>query len=365
MSLFRPDVDRLAGYVPGQQPQEPGWVKLNTNENPYPPSPQVVAAIEAAARGRLNIYPDPLARKFCEEAAAVFHVEPDWILPANGSDENLTILTRSFVDSADFIAYPYPSYVLYETLAEIQGAGCERMLLNPDWSWDMETARPIVERAKLVFVPNPNSPSGNRWSDEEILSLVPPRGVLVLDEAYGDFCDKPHRAELLHATDPAAKRIIITRTLSKSYSLAGVRFGLAIAHPELILGMRKVKDSYNCDTLSLAAATAALADQTWMQSNVAKIRQTRARMTEELRNLGFQVVDSQANFVWATHSAIPHAEIFEELKKQKILIRYMNFPHVPEQPGRANDGLRITIGTDEEADACLKSLANIVSVLKT
>ena len=365
MSLFRPDVDRLAGYVPGQQPQEAGWVKLNTNENPYPPSPQVVAAIEAAARGRLNVYPDPLARKFCEQAAELFNVEPDWILPANGSDENLTILTRSFVDAADLIAYPYPSYVLYETLAEIQGAKCERMLLNPDWSWDGKTARPIVERAKLVFVPNPNSPSGNRWSDEDILSLVPPRGVLVLDEAYGDFCDRPHRAELLHSDHPAARRLIITRTLSKSYSLAGVRFGFAIAHPELILGMRKVKDSYNCDTLSLAAASAALADQAWVQTNVAKIRQTRSRMTAELRNLGLLVTASQANFVWATHPAIPHREIFEELKKQKILIRYMKFPHVPDLPGRPKDGLRITIGTDQEADICLKHLANIVSALQT
>jgi histidinol-phosphate aminotransferase len=365
MSVFRPDVDRLAGYVPGQQPQEPGWVKLNTNENPYPPSPQVVAAIEAAARGRLNIYPDPLARAFREQAAGLFDLEPDWILPANGSDENLTLITRSFVDPHELVAYPYPSYVLYETLAEIQGSRCERMLLRPDWSWDMDAARRVVERAKLVFVPNPNSPSGNRWSDAEILSLVPPQGVLVLDEAYGDFCDHPHRGELFCSNHEAAKRIIITRTFSKSYSLAGVRFGFAMAHPDLIAGMRKVKDSYNCDTLSLAAAGAALSDQAWMLANVAKIRQTRGRLTEELRNLGFDVVESQANFVWATHSAIPHVEIFEELKKQKVLIRYMNFPHVPKESGRQQDGLRITVGTDDETDTCLKHLGNIVMALKT
>ncbi len=171
MNLFRPNIERMTGYLPGQQPQEPGWVKLNTNENPYPPSPEVILAIETAARGRLNIYPDPLARKFCEQAAELFHLEPDWILPANGSDENLTILTRSFVDPDELVAYPYPSYVLYETLAEIQGAKCERMILNPDWSWNMETARQVVERAKLVFVPNPNSPSGNRWNEDEIFSL--------------------------------------------------------------------------------------------------------------------------------------------------------------------------------------------------
>jgi histidinol-phosphate aminotransferase len=365
MSVFRPDIDRLAGYTPGQQPQEPGWVKLNTNENPYPPSPEVVAAIEAAARGRLNIYPDPLARKFREQAAAAFQLEPDWILPANGSDENLTIITRSFADPHELVAYPYPSYVLYETLAEIQGAKCERMLLAADWSWDMVAAQKVTERAKLVFIPNPNSPSGNRWTDEEILSLVPPNGVLVLDEAYGDFCDQPHRAEILRSGHETAKRIIITRTLSKSYSLAGLRFGFAMADPDLIAGMRKVKDSYNCDTLSQAAAAAALKDQSWMLANVAKIRQTRGRLTEELRGLGFNVIDSQANFVWATHGSIPHSEIFEELKKHKVLVRYMNFPHVPAKAGRRQDGLRITVGTDAEIEICLKHLGNIVLALRT
>lgn len=360
MSLFRPNIERMTGYVPGQQPQEPGWVKLNTNENPYPPSPEVILAIETAARGRLNIYPDPLARKFCEQAAELFGLEADWILPANGSDENLTLLTRSFVDPEELVAYPYPSYVLYETLAEIQGAKCERMLLNPDWSWDRNVARPIIERAKLVFVPNPNSPSGNRWSDDDILALVPPKGILVLDEAYGDFCDSPHRAEILKSGEEAAKRIIITRTLSKSYSLAGLRFGYAMAHPDLIRGMRKVKDSYNCDTLSLAGAAAALKDQAWMQASTHRIKKTRAWMTEELRTLGFHVVESQTNFVWATHDSIPHAEIFEELKKHKVLVRYMKFPFVPKEPGRHEDGLRISVGTDQEAEICVGHLGNIV-----
>ncbi len=358
MSLFRPDVDRMTGYVPGQQPQEAGWVKLNTNENPYPPSPQVPQAIEAAVKGRLNIYPDPLARKFCELAAGLFNVEPDWILPANGSDENLTILARSFVDPGELIAYPYPSYVLYETLAEIQGAACERMPLNADWSWNQEAAREVTARAKLVFVPNPNSPSGTLWNHEEILSLVPPRGILVLDEAYGDFCDTPHKAELLRSDHEAARRIVITRTLSKSYSLAGVRFGFAIAHPDLIQGMRKVKDSYNCNTLSLAAATAAVSDQTWMQDNIQKIRRTRGRLAEALRGLGFHVEPSQANFVWATHETISHARIFEELQKQKVLIRLMKFPHAP----RLTEGLRITVGTEEETTTCLEHLAAIVKV---
>jgi len=358
MSLFRPAIDRIDGYTPGEQPQEPGWVKLNTNENPYPPSPQVVAAIRAAATGRLNMYPDPLATKFRQAAAPLFGVEPDWLLPANGSDENLTMLLRSFVDPGDLVAYPYPSYILYETLADIQGAAHERLILNPDWSWNFERCRSIVERAKLVLIPNPNSPSGNRWSDDDILALVPPRGLLVLDEAYGDFCDQPHHAELLQR--PGAERIIITRSFSKSYSLAGVRLGFAIARPELIHGMLKVKDSYNCDTLALTAGIAAVADQKWMRDNAQRVRATRRRLTAELSQLGFAVVPSQSNFVWSTHPEKPHKEIYEALKERKILVRFMRFPDVPSAPDGIVTGLRISIGTDAEIDTLLQALREIV-----
>ena len=351
MSLFRPDIERIDGYVPGEQPQESGWVKLNTNENPYSPSPRVVAAIQAAATGRLNVYPDPLATRFRQKAAELFGVDPEWILPANGSDENLTIIIRSFVDPREQIAYPYPSYVLYETLADIQGADCTRLLLNKDWSWNHAACRTVVERCKLVLVPNPNSPSGNRWSDEDILALVPPRGILVLDEAYGDFCDDPHRGQILH-TD-LGDQIVITRTLSKSYSLAGIRMGFSIAHPDLTRGMRKVKDSYNCNALSLAAGIAALDDQQWMQANVDRIRQTRARLTASLRELGFHVVDSQANFVWTTRAAGGHRELYEELKRRRILVRYMQFPGAKADAGEVFDGLRITVGTDTEIDQFL------------
>ena len=358
MSLFRPAIDRIEGYLPGEQPQEPGWVKLNTNENPYPPSPKVVEAIREAALGPLNLYPDPLATKFRAAAAPLFGVEPDWLLPANGSDENLTMLLRSFVDSDDLVAYPYPSYILYETLADIQGGRHERLVLNPDWSWNIETARPMIERAKLVLIPNPNSPSGNRWTDDAILSLVPPRGILVLDEAYGDFCDQPHRGELLRR--PGAERIIITRSFSKSYSLAGMRLGFAIARPELIHGMLKVKDSYNCDRLALAAGGAALEDQAWMEANAAKVRATRRHLTAELERLGFAVVPGQANFVWSTHASRPHHKIYDALKERKILVRYMKFPEVPWATEGIVTGLRISIGTDAEIDVLLNALREIV-----
>lgn len=358
MSLFRANIDRIAGYAPGEQPQDRGWIKLNTNENPYPPSPRVVEAITAAASGRLNLYPDPLATEFRKAAAEVFGLDPEWILPANGSDENLTILTRSFADEADTIVYPYPSYILYETLADLQGARHRRIVLNADWSWDLAAAREILKTAKLVFLPNPNSPSGNRWDDETIGQLIPPSGVLVLDEAYGDFADVPHRAELLKST--GSRQLVITRTFSKSYSLAGIRFGFAIAHPDLISGMRKVKDSYNCDTIALAAASAAMRDQTWMQGNAAKIRETRARLTRGLQSLGFRVVPSQANFVWSQHPSRSHRELYEGLKARKILVRFMVYRDVPWAPDQVLDGLRITVGTDAEIDALLTNLQEIV-----
>lgn len=356
MSLFRPAIDHIAGYTPGEQPQESGWIKLNTNENPYPPSPRVAEAVTAACAGKLNLYPDPLGSRYRQAAANLFGLDPDWILPGNGSDEVLTILTRSFAGEGEQIAFPYPSYILYETLADIQGARCERLLLNDDWSWDFARVRPIIEQSRLVFVPNPNSPSGNAWPLTDILQLVPPQGVLVLDEAYGDFRDVPHRAEILR--EQAGKQIVITRTFSKSYSLAGIRFGFAIAHPDLIRGLRKVKDSYNCDTLSLAAATAAIEDQDWMRENCQRIRATRARLTSELRTLGFQVVDSEANFVWSTHPSRSHRELYEALKARKILVRYMRFPGCPD--GTEVDGLRITIGTDAEIDQFLTVLRGIL-----
>ena len=357
MNLFRPDVQRIAAYIPGEQPQQPGWVKLNTNENPYPPSPHVVEAIEAAARGRLNIYPDPLARRFCLVAGEVLGVDPDWILPGNGSDECLTILMRSFVDPGELVCYPYPSYVLYETLAGIQGGRVRRLWLNEDFSWNLEAARPTLHECKLLLVPNPNSPSGNRWSDGEILDLLPRGGLLVLDEAYIDFADPPHGTEVLGAS--GGERIVMTRTLSKSYSLAGIRFGFAVAHPDLIRGMRKVKDSYNVNTLSLAAAIAAIQDQQWMRQNVERIRATRSRLTSALRDLGYRVIESYANFVWATHASRPHRSIYEALKAQRILVRYMLFPEGNAEGGEL-EGLRISVGTDEEIDHLLAAMRQIV-----
>jgi histidinol-phosphate aminotransferase len=360
-SIFRTAVDRMAGYAPGEQPQEGGWIKLNTNENPYPPSPKVVEAIRHAAEGRLNVYPDPHATGFRRAAAKLFNVDPDWILPANGSDENLTVITRSFCDAAETIAYPYPSYVLYESLAQIQGCNVVRLNLNSDWQWNSADAARLQQIVRVFYVPNPNSPTGNIWTAEQLGQLLPDRGVLVLDEAYGDFCQVPHRGELLR-DDRFKGRMIVTRTLSKSYSLAGIRFGFAIAHPDLISGMEKVKDSYNCDSVAIAAATAALEDQDWMLQNRAKILATRDRLSAALPEFGFTVQPSEANFVWTTHATAKHKELYEQLKLRKILIRYMQFPNaVP--GGGTLDGLRITIGTDSDIDRVLEIMPDIVKTV--
>ncbi|MEZ6125978.1 MAG: histidinol-phosphate transaminase [Planctomycetaceae bacterium] len=355
---FRTNIRQMAGYVPGEQPQETGWTKLNTNENPYPPSPKVVEAIRQAASGRLNVYPDPLARRFREAAAKVFDVSPDWILPANGSDENLTIVIRSFCDDNDVIAYPYPSYVLYESLAEIQRCQVTRLLLDDQFQWDAQDARGVADTAKLVFVPNPNSPTGNLWSADQLAQIVPNNGMLILDEAYADFADVPHRAQLLH-DDRFRQRMIITRTLSKSYSLAGLRFGFSIADPEITQGMHKVKDSYNCDAIAIAAATAAIEDQDWMLQNRARIIATRTRMAAELQTLGMQVFPSQANFVWTQHASERHRDIYEGLKSRKVLVRFMQFP----DPRRSTNGLRITVGTDAEVDRFLEAASEVLKDL--
>ncbi|MCR9200018.1 MAG: histidinol-phosphate transaminase [Planctomycetaceae bacterium] len=360
-NLFRQNVQDMAGYAPGEQPQGGDWVKLNTNENPYPPSPAVVDAIQQAATSRLNVYPDPLAMGFREAAAELFQVTPDWILPANGSDENLTILIRSFCEPGSQIVYPYPSYVLYETLAKIQDCRVERLLLDSDFQWEPQSAAAAAAKSAVAFVPNPNSPTGNRWTADQLAQLRPNDGVLVVDEAYGDFADTPHRGELLH-DERFAGRTILTRTLSKSYSLAGIRFGFSVAAPELTVGMQKVKDSYNCDAVAIAAATAALQDQQWMLENRQKIIATRTRLAAALEPLGFQVFPSEANFLWTQHSTGQHQTIYEKLKERHVLVRYMTFPGATAEASLA-DGIRITVGTDEQIDRFCEAVAEVVGEL--
>ena len=348
MSRFvRPNVRAMTGYTPGEQPGEDGVIKLNTNENPYPPSPRVRAALEEILRtDRLRKYPDPAGTAFRQTAARVLDVDPDGVLIGNGSDDILTILTRAFVPEGGLVVSPTPSYLLYQTLADIQGARFETVPYTPQWGLPRPWPRP---EADLTLVASPNSPTGTVVPLAELEALAGElRGPLIIDEAYVDFAD----SDAL----PLARRlpnVIVTRTLSKSYSLAGLRFGFGVAAPELVRELNKVKDSYNCDMLSLAGAAAALEDQEYLRQTRAKIIATRQRLTEALQALGFDVLPSQSNFVWARRSDRPVQPIFAELKRRRILVRYMNYPG-------HGDGLRVSVGSDVEIDRLLEELRTIV-----
>lgn len=347
--LFRPEIRQMQPYVPGEQPQGGKAIKLNTNENPYPPSPRVNAAIASAAVARLERYPDPLGTAFRVRAAEVLGVEPDWILCGNGSDDILTVLTRAFVGAADKLRLPYPSYILYRTLAQLQGAEFEEVRFQDDFTLGDDFTS-SDRKLRLAFLPNPNSPSGTMLPPLRIADMADQLECpLLVDEAYADFADS-NCIELVKQNP----RVMVSRTLSKSYALAGLRFGFLIAQPPIIAMLRKVKDSYNCDSLSLAAATAAIDDQAWLRDNRQKVIATRQRMTERLRELGFTVTPSQANFVWCTRQDRPVQPLYEALKRDQILVRYMNYPNW-------GDGLRISVGTDDQIDACLSLLASYLN----
>ncbi|MEX2139218.1 MAG: histidinol-phosphate transaminase [Pirellulales bacterium] len=346
--FIRPEIERIAGYIPGEQPRAGKFIKLNTNENPNPCSPAVQRAIGTAIKTGLQRYPDPMATAFRARTSELLGVPPDWILCGNGSDDILTIVTRAFVGEGDLLRLPYPSYILYKTLAHLQAAEAEEIHFRSDWTLGDDFAAPR-ERLKLAFLPNPNSPSG---------TMVPPARVrelavafpcpLLVDEAYVDFADT-NCVSLVRENE----KIMVSRSLSKSYALAGLRFGYIVAQPHVIEQLIKVKDSYNCDTLSIAGATAAIDDQAWLAENRGKILATRSRLTARLRELGFAVVDSQANFVWAIHARRPAKDLYEQLKAAQVLVRYMNY-------AGWGDGIRISVGSDEQIDALLTLLSGMV-----
>lgn len=344
--LVRANIRAMSGYTPGEQPRDGVYVKLNTNENPYPPSPRVVEAVRSALTGDcLRRYPDPTGAAFRQTAGRVLCVDPDAILIGNGSDDVLTIVTRACVPEGGRMAAPSPSYLLYATLAAIQGAELHSVSFTPDWQ--LPEPWPIPD-SHLTFVCSPNSPSGTtvpRSQLERLASGLP--GALVIDEAYVDFAEAN---ALALAERP---NVIVVRTLSKSYSLAGIRFGYAVADPALIRHFLKVKDSYNCDVLSLVAAAAALEDQEYVRTTRAKILASRLRLQRAMGELGFDVPPSEANFIWCRHQRVPVRPIYEELKRRLILVRYMNY----EGHG---DGLRISIGTETETDRLLEEIRRLV-----
>jgi len=361
-SLVRPLVEKLHAYVPGEQLKIKGIVKINTNENPYPPSVKVLNAVKAAVDGRLRLYPNPTAEPLREKLASLHKCKPENIIIGNGSDELLALATRTFVepvskraDSRSTVQYFTPSYSLYPVLADIHGAAVNPVplakdfalpspaLLRKEWMFD----------AALAFVTTPNAPGGHGYSTAELETLCRAhKGVIVLDEAYVDFARENAMALALKYP-----HVIVSRTFSKAYSLCFQRVGYFVGHPTLIDAMHKIRDSYNVNGLGQVAALATLSDLSYYRANFKKIIATRERLTVELTKLGFQVPPSQANFIFATPPAFAAEQWLEKLRQQKILIRWFNHPEI-------KNSLRISIGTDAEADALLRAVKKIIARFK-
>jgi histidinol-phosphate aminotransferase len=346
MSYARKHLASVEGYVSGEQPTGGAYIKLNTNENPYPPSPRVFEALKGASGDAMRKYPDASWRALRAKISGLYGVGAGQVFVGNGSDEILSLLIRTFVAPDENVVYMYPSYVLYETLARLNAVGCEKIELDADLDISEEA---FGARGKIMFVANPNSPTGRPVSVEVIERLCDSfSGIVVADEAYADFGESSC-IELLQGRS----NLVILRTFSKSFSLASIRVGFALAPEGIVADLMKTKDSYNVNLLSQIAAEAALDDVEYMRANVKKIVKTRERLTESLRGMGFDVFPSEANFILARPPGGNAGEMYEELKRRKILVRYFSLP-------RLDDLLRITIGTDEEVDALQRELSDIL-----
>jgi len=347
MGYFRANIEKAKGYEPGFQPKQTDVVKLNTNENAYPPSPAVMDALVQITPEQLRRYPDPVGTSFREAAAQVNGVSPDNIMCCNGGDELLTIALRAFCDKSRPVAYPVPTYSLYPVLANLQG--CKAIEVPFDDEFNLP-AKLAGSRAALTIVCNPNAPTGSFVSIDELASLAADlTGVLLVDEAYVDFAEE-NAARLVTELD----NVIVLRSMSKGYGLAGLRFGYAMAPSQMIAGLLKVKDSYNVDAVAIALATAAIKDQQYFRQNVQKTKTERGRLTQQLRNLGLTVQNSAANFVLARSNNRRASEIYEQLAQRNIYVRYFDLPDL-------GDKLRITVGTAEQNDRLISALKEIMA----
>jgi histidinol-phosphate aminotransferase len=361
-NLIRPLVRDLHAYVPGEQPKIKGLIKLNTNENPYPPSPRVLATVRAAVDGRLRLYPNPTAQRLREKLAKLHGCRPENIIVGNGSDELLALATRAFVEpkpnsklkiknfksAKATVQYFTPSYSLYPVLADIHGAAKNAMPLKPDFSLpgvaELKRGKQWDFKAALTFVTTPNAPSGRGYKTTELEKLSRlQKGVMVLDEAYVDFAEK-------NALKLALKypHVLVARTFSKAYSLCFQRIGYFVGQPELIAALDKIRDSYNVNGLGQIAAAATLHDLKYYRANFKKIIATREWLARELTRLGFLVLPGQTNFILVKPPKFPAKDWLQKLRDRKILVRWFNAPEV-------RDYLRITIGTPAEAVALVQA----------
>jgi histidinol-phosphate aminotransferase len=363
--LIRPLVHDLHAYVPGEQPKIKGLIKLNTNENPYPPSPKVLAAVKKATDARLRLYPNPTAEKLRAKLAKLHGCQPENIIVGNGSDELLALAVRAFVEpNSKFkiqnsklakatVQYFTPSYSLYPVLADIHGAAKYAVPLKSDF--DLPSVAELKRGGKwnfnaaLTFVTTPNAPSGRGYKTAELEKLCrAQKGVVILDEAYVDFANE-------NALKLAFKfpRVLVSRTFSKAYSLCFQRVGYFVGHAELIAALDKIRDSYNVNGLGQIAAEVTLDDLKFYRANFKKIIATREWLSRELTKLGFRVLPSQTNFILAKPPLFPAKDWLQKLREQKILVRWFSAPDVKEY-------LRITIGTPAEAAALVKAARKIM-----
>jgi len=349
MSYFRDNIDKMAAYVPGEQPAAgTRVVKLNTNENPYPPSPRAVAAMRELDPELLRRYPHPYAAPLREVAARVLGVPADWIIAGNGSDDLLAMIVLACADRGRKIVYPMPTYVLYRTLTDMQDATPVEVPFDEDYTLPVDAL--LAQQGAVTFIASPNSPSGTRHSNERLEALASGlRGVLVIDEAYADFASG-NALELVrrHAN------VVVLRTFSKGYSLAGLRLGFGVMQPGLVAGIDKVKDSYPVDAVACAVGTAAMADQEYKNANCAKVVASRKALAPQLAALGLKVWPSESNFLLAgTADGSSAAPIYQALKARGILVRYFD-------QDRLRDKLRITVGTDQENAQLLAALKDVL-----
>lgn len=336
-------IQSLTAYTPGEQPKDARVIKLNTNENPYPPSPRVRAALHSFDCTRLRLYPDPVCMALRTTLAQMHGCSVEQVFVGNGSDEILEHCTRAFVEMDGRVGYFWPSYSLYPVLTDIRGVKRHPVALRDDFTWQM----PEEYTASLFFITNPNAPTGLAHAKGEIKAFAARfPGVVVVDEAYADFATE-HCMDL--AVAPHNHNLLVMRTLSKSFSLAGLRLGYVVGPAPLIQALYKIKDSYNMDMLAQLVGLAALQDLPHMQANVAKIRATRQRLSTALQARGWHVLASQTNFVFARPPQGDAAAVFETLRRAHIYVRYFPGPETGEY-------LRITVGTDAEIDQLLQNI---------
>lgn len=346
MSYFRPNIEAMEGYTPGEQPEDPSVIKLNTNENPYPPSPAVMRAVAGVQPDQLRRYPHPKGNRFREAAAKIFGVRPENVICGNGMDDILNMTVRAFSGPEAALVYPVPTYTLYGVLAAIEASIVKEVPFPPDFSLPLEGL--VRARGRVTYLANPNSPTGTFVPPEQISRLADAlEGVLCIDEAYVDFA-----REDCMGLAKSKPNVLVMRTLSKGYSLAGLRFGFAVGHERLIQGLMKVKDSYNVDAIAIAAATAAIEDQDYREHTRQKVISERKRLSAALDRLGLRCLPSESNFLLASCGQPTARELYESLKARRILVRYFDYPGL-------NDKLRITVGTPDQNNALIEALAEL------